>query len=113
VSDKSIGELYERLLKARLEEHLYSIPQGISEHQFGFTKGKSTTQAIIKVIETIEWAGTGQLYNKDLCVLVSLDVANAFNTEPWLPIDEALIAKGVPNYLIKTIRSYLRQNHTN
>lgn len=37
---------------------------------------------------------------------MSLDVANAFNTVPWVQVDAALQSKGVPTYLIRTIRSY-------
>ncbi|XP_008181108.1 uncharacterized protein LOC103308814 [Acyrthosiphon pisum] len=46
--------------------------------------------------------------NRDLCVTVSLDVRNAFNTAPWRRIDAALCEKKVPSYLIRLIRSYLQ-----
>lgn len=62
----SVGKLYERMVKARIEEHLRSIPDGISDHQFGFVKGRSTTQAIGKFMEIVERAGTSQLYNRKL-----------------------------------------------
>lgn len=39
----SVGKLYERLLKSRLEIHLQSIPDGISERQFGFSKVYDTS----------------------------------------------------------------------
>ncbi|KAL4125997.1 hypothetical protein QTP88_010229 [Uroleucon formosanum] len=57
-------------------------------------------------MEIVERVGTGQLYNRKLCALVLLDVANAFNTAPWAQVDLALQSKGVPAYLVQTIRSY-------
>jgi len=50
--------------------------------------------------------GSGQLYNRKLFALASLDVANAFNSAPWERIDRALVEKRFPIYLISTIRSY-------
>ncbi|CAI6351686.1 unnamed protein product [Macrosiphum euphorbiae] len=41
--------------------------------------------------------------------MVSIDVANAFNTAPWEKIGEALRQKDVPFYLIKILRDYLRE----
>jgi len=101
-----IGKLFERLLKARITRHLLEQPDGISEHQFGFMRGRSTTQAIEAVMNIVKRVGSGQLYNRKLCALASLDVANAFNSAPWEKIDAALIHKRFPAYLIKMIRSY-------
>lgn len=39
--------------------------------------------------------------------MISLDVANAFNTASWRKIDEALSVKKVPEYLRRVLRSYL------
>jgi len=44
---------------------------------------------------------------KDLCVLVTLDVKNAFNSLLWPVIDAALRKKGTPEYLVLMIRSWL------
>jgi len=52
----SIGKLYERLLKVRIITHLELQPNGISEHQFGFMKGRSTTQAIEQVMSIVSIA---------------------------------------------------------
>jgi len=102
----SVGKLYERLIKVKIESHLYAQPDGLSRLQFGFVKSRSTTQAVSHVMKIVEKAGTGQLYNRRLCALASLDVANAFNSAPWDHIDAALIEKRVPGYLIAGIRSY-------
>lgn len=44
---------------------------------------------------------------KELCVLITLDVKNAFNSLRWPVIDEALRKKKVPEYLVVMIRSWL------
>jgi len=40
-------------------------------------------------------------------VLISLDVKNAFNSAPWIKIDEALRRSATPEHLIKVLRSYM------
>jgi len=97
----STGKLFERLLKVRIMQHLYRQPDGISTQQYDFIKERSTTQAIEQVMKIVDRAaGSGQLYNRKLCALVSMDIANAFNSAPWDKIGEAMIAKRFPSYLI-------------
>lgn len=55
-------------------------------------------------MSTVRRAGTGA--HRDLCVMVAIDVANAFNSAPWTKIGEALRCKGVPASLLKTIKDY-------
>lgn len=63
--------------------------------------------AIRKVMEVVDAAGSGQLYRRELCAVVALDVANAFNSEKWIKIEESLRDKEMPQYLVGVIRSYL------
>lgn len=102
----SVGKLFERLLKMRITRHLLEQPDGISEHQFGLMRSRSTNQAIEAAMNIVNRVGSGQLYNRKLCALTSLDVANAFNSAPWERIDASLIKKRKPAYLINVIRSY-------
>lgn len=44
---------------------------------------------------------------RHLCVLVSLDVKNAFNSAPWSLIDVALWRSAIPKYLVQILRSYM------
>jgi len=74
-------------------------------------KGRSTTQAMEQVMKIVDRAGSGQLYNRKLCALVSMDVANVFNSAPWDKIDEAMIVKRFPSYLIVMIRSYFERRN--
>lgn len=81
---------------------------GISKHQFGFQKGRSTIDALEMAMDVVNSAGTGPLRKRELCAMVCLDVANAFNSAPWAKIEEALRGERVPAYLLHILRSYLR-----
>lgn len=102
----TVGKLLERVIKKRLEDHLEEAG-GMSDRQFGFTKGRSTVDAIMLAMEVVNKAGKGPLRKRKLCAMVSLDVANAFNTAAWAKIDDALVTKRVPMYLTRILRSYL------
>ena len=101
------AKLLERMLLQRLEEHLDGGGGNRrAPNQFGFRKGISTETAVEKVLSIARRAaaGTGP---KELCVLVTLDVKNAFNSLRWPVIDQALRSKGTPEYLVKMLRSWL------
>jgi len=73
------GKLLERLLLQRLEKHLDAHGgRGRAPNQYGFRKGVSAEPAVAKVLEVAALAANvrGQ---KDLCILVTVDVRNAFN----------------------------------
>jgi len=97
-----LGKLFERVLAERLRAHLENC-EGLSEEQFGFRKGKSTVDAILRVRESVE-AATGE---GRVALAISLDVANAFNSLPWSIIKRELQERGVPHYLSRIIDSYL------
>jgi len=103
----STAKLLERLLLTRLNQHLDLTGQR-SENQYGFRHGRSTEDAIQRVISAARGAASGATQHRDLCVAVSLDVCNAFNTVPWPRIDAALRRKNVPAYINRTVRSYLQ-----
>uniref|UniRef100_A0A2S2P488 Reverse transcriptase domain-containing protein n=1 Tax=Schizaphis graminum TaxID=13262 RepID=A0A2S2P488_SCHGA len=102
----TVGKLFERIIKRRLETYLESIG-GLSERQYGFRKGRSTIDAITKVSEIGKQAAEGPWRRRRLCAVVALDVANAFNSARWDKIETALCRKGVPEYLLEIIRNYL------
>jgi hypothetical protein len=102
----STAKLLERLLLIRLNHHLDSTGQR-SDNQYGFRHGRSTEDAIQRVISAARGAAAGATQHRDLCVAVSLDVSNAFNTVPWPRIDAALRRTKVPPYINRIIRSYL------
>jgi len=103
----SSGKLLERLLLQRLESHLDAHGgRRRAANQFGFRKGVSTESAIDHVLDIAKQAASGT-GTKDICVLVTLDVRNAFNSLRWPVIDEALRKKNVPEYLVEMLRSWL------
>jgi hypothetical protein len=77
---------------------------GLQEGQYGFRRGRSTTDAIIRVRSFVEEAERRGW----VALAVSLDIVNAFNSLPWERIGEALEFHRVPPYLQGVIRAYLR-----
>lgn len=63
--------------------------------------------AIIEVISIANEASKDPVQDRHLCVILTLDVMNAFNTASWPIINVALRRASVPAYLIKIICSYL------
>lgn len=104
---KTAGKLMQRLILTRLDEYLDAIPNGRNENQYGFRRGRSTLDAMERVMGTANWANQVPTQHRDICILVLIDVKNAFNSLPWWTIDEALGAKHTSTYIRQIIRSYL------
>jgi len=77
------GKLLERLLLQRLEKQL-DERGGLrrAPNQYGFRKGISTESDVNSVLEIAAQAAAPPR-KKSLCVLVTLDVKNAFNSLRW------------------------------
>jgi len=99
-----VEKLYELLLVQRLERHLESS-QGLADEQYGFRKGRSTEDAI----STLESTANAALGKYELCVAVSLDIRNAFNSIDWDHIKTALQKCDVPEYLLQTFQAYFKE----
>lgn len=99
------GKLLEKLLKPRLDRAVqYSA--GLSDRQYGFREGRSTIDATRKITEA---AGAAQRSGK-ICVLVTLDVKNAFNSLRWVDALDVLKRRfKVPPYLLRMVQDYLRE----
>ncbi|CAB0043241.1 unnamed protein product [Trichogramma brassicae] len=70
------GKILERLICDRLEA-ITESPGGLSNHQYGFKKGRSTINAIENVIAIAREAIVGKRWNrgtKKYCTVVNLDV---------------------------------------
>lgn len=85
--------------------------RGFAEHQFGFRAGKSTTDAVRKVVEIAEGEKKKTLKTRNLVVLIMLDVINAFNSASWSTIREAMVSKGICPALITLIEGYLEDRY--
>ncbi|KAL1446824.1 hypothetical protein WDU94_015654 [Cyamophila willieti] len=85
--------------------------QALSEHQFGFRKGKSTVDAvrIVKELTSKELSKRGDSKSRKMCILTTLDIKNAFNSANWEKVIKALETKGISNYLIKMMEAYLNE----
>ena len=96
----SLSKLLETLIRDRLIDEVKE-KGGFHEHQYGFLRGRSTTQAIEKVIDI------AKEFKSKWCVLITIDVKNAFNSARHGIIIEELRGRNIDNYLIRFISSYL------
>ena len=61
------GKLFERIISVRLEAAIQQVGD-LSDNQFGFRKGRSTIDAIDRVVSVVENAISGSRC-KNACVL--------------------------------------------
>lgn len=99
----STAKLLEKIIDRSLREHL-DTNNGLSDLQFGFHCGRSTTDAVSLLMSIAEGGGP----NSKTGVL-NLNIRNAFNSAPWDRILEALREKDIPAYLCRLIDSYLTE----
>lgn len=104
----TIGKLFESVLNNRLRSEI-SQKNAVSDNQYGFCKGKCTIDAIRRVTEVAEEeiGKRGNSRNRKICLLITIDIRNAFNSASWRLISHALEEKGISRYLIGIIESYL------
>lgn len=99
------GKLFERVIGARLEAAIQEAGD-LADSQFGFRKGRSTVDAIGRVVGLATNALQGSRCTKRMCAIIALDIRNAFNSAGWGDILGALEHLGVPLYLRSVISSY-------
>lgn len=73
-------KLFERIPYNRIEEAFAWVRTGLAGNQYGFRKGRSTIDAINRVMAEVSDTGDNMIYDRQLCVLITLDVVNAFNS---------------------------------
>lgn len=101
----AFGKLFEAIICKRLSDYVES--QGaLSDNQFGFRKGRSTIDAINILVSTALRAIHRKSFGNDYCIIVTLDVKNAFNSANWEQIIKALERINVPNYLVAIVQNY-------
>nr|CAH7765783.1 unnamed protein product [Callosobruchus chinensis] len=101
------GNLLEKLIRARLRTAIVEAG-GLSDNQHGFRPGHSTIGAIQEVVNYTNTAWAGNHRIRDSCILVTLDVKNAFNSARWNDILAALQNHfSVTSYLLRIITDYL------
>lgn len=100
------GKMYELLLGQRLDSEIERTG-GLSDSQFGFRKGRQTTDAVQRVIRIARKAASYSWKHRKMCAIITLDVKNAFNTAVWRQILNALAERGINEGLVRIINSYL------
>lgn len=106
----TVGKVLERVIQNRLLEFTES-ESGLSDHQFGFRKERSTIDAMNKVVSIARKATEGKRWKggtMKYCAIITLDMKNAFNTANWGNVMRALQRIGVPSYLLQTVGNYLK-----
>lgn len=80
---------------------------GLSSGQFGFRPALSSCDAILRIREIVG----GHTSPGRMCVAVSLDVRNAFNTLSWPAIRAVLRGWNIPTYLQAVLDDYFSDRH--
>lgn len=99
-----IGKLFEQLILCRLKKEI-ERKGGLSLEQYGFREGKSTTDALERVQEIAEIAK--QRTAREKCIMITVDVQNAFNSAPWEGILNVMRRREIKPYLYNIVASYL------
>lgn len=108
-----LAKLLEHLVKGRLEAELED-KEGIAQNQYGFRKGKSTVQAVNRVMDIAKrqkFRGYDDVRGERWCALLTLDVRNAFNSAPWVYVLRELKKKRISAYLINLVRDYFSSRY--
>ncbi|ERL83462.1 hypothetical protein D910_00454 [Dendroctonus ponderosae] len=101
-----LGKIFEALIKNRLEDEMRK--KGLEHvHQYGFTKGKSTTSALLKIKEIADNTKKKAYQHREICIMILMDVQNAFNSAPWDGIIQSLSDGGISRYIVEIVKSYL------
>lgn len=103
----SISKIYEKLVKGRLEQEIEQ-QGGLAKNQYGFTKGKSTIDAIRAVIEALDKIKQTSYTHRKFVLLITVDIQKAFNTANWQKMVARLEDIGISGHLIRIIQEYLQ-----
>ena len=100
-----LSKLLEKHLHDLLSHHL-KIFSPLSEHQWGFTSGKSTTSALISYAHDINDCQEALDCGNELCS-VFFDLSKAFDTVPHQPLLSKLFQLQVDPFIIRWVSNYL------
>ena len=99
------GKLLESVICSRLLECVEAA-NGLSDYQYGFRRSRSTVDAINVVVDIAKKAIRAKDCNNDYCLIITLDIKNAFNTANWLKTVNVLRSLNIPEYLVAIIENY-------
>lgn len=95
------GKFFEKILDNILKS-ICEEKDLLTHKQYGFKRGKSTIDAITRVMQIVKLGAE----TKTMVGILTLDVKNAFNSTPWQIISQTLRDKCVPQYLCRILESY-------
>lgn len=98
----NFAKIFEKCLKKRLYDYMIKN-KILSNKQFGFKEGKSTSDAMYELINEIK----NNLDNKKKCIAIFLDLAKAFDTVPHGKLLDVLQQYGVRGTALDVFKSYL------
>ena len=84
----SAGKLLEKIVDGRIKEEL-AAGDDLADCQFGFRKGRSTIDAVAKLMTRVESSSGFKIG------VLTFDVKNAFNSASWEKILTAAADKGI------------------
>ena len=102
----TISKILENLILKRMHEHIDKHDR-FNPDQFGFTKGHSAVQQLVRVSDVISSA----IQRKYITGTVSLDLSKAFDTVWQEAFPLKFLQLRFPTKIIKIICSYLSQRH--
>lgn len=97
----TLGKIFEQIIVSRLKQSC----DPLSNNQFGFRTCLSTIDALNRVKEIL--TAHNEHGGKKGLAMLSLDIANAFNSLSWPDIVQSLESKNTPTYLVNIVKSYL------
>lgn len=106
----SIVPIFSKILESvmlRQLNYFFETNNLLTDSQFGFRQGRSTTSAVLKIVET----SLQNFENKDLTSLVLCDLSKAFDSVPFDILLQKLSFYGVRPESLKIIESYLSSRH--
>jgi hypothetical protein len=101
-----LAKIFESLINKRLINEIKEKGD-FNDGQYGFRQGRTTVDAVNRVINLAQQA---KRENKINC-LILIDVKNAFNTASWPLIIAKLKEKGISLYLRNILTSYLTNRY--
>lgn len=93
------GKIFEKIIRNRL---FRNTPQPHSPKQYGFTPGRSTTDALSEYIKSVN-----SFSNYKYVASIFIDISGAFDNLWWPSLINALMDKNIPHNLIALIKNYL------
>lgn len=107
----ALGKYLETLIKTRIEREI-TDKRILHDSQYGFRTGRSTVDALKKVMNIPNEIRKKAYKNRELCAMLAVDIENAFNSAGWPQMVNSVRSVGISPYLVAMIKSYLSNRKT-